>query len=147
MWKLRKLVFGGLLLVALLCGYSQPAVSQTTDEQMTQLEEEIWNSLDNLKRNSTSLTEELEELRKLQKVSQATLTELESSLQNTLDAYNNLGQQLQSTRVDLQKKQKQVRKLTLILSILIIVFILIRVGTIILRAKGFHLPEIINILL
>lgn len=145
--KLRRLIFGIALSLVCLCGFAQPVASQTIDEQMTQLEDEIWHSLANLKQNSTSLIEELEDLRQLQAISQQTLTELQTCLGNTLDAYNDSAAQLQNTRISLQKKQQQVRKLSIVLAILIISFIGIRVVTIILRAKGLHLPELINILL
>lgn len=143
-WKLRKLAFGGLLLAALSFGFSQPAASQTTDERMTQLEEEIWSSLDSLKRNSTSLIDELDELKRLREISDQKLTDLQSSLRNTLDAYNSLGQQLQNTRVDLQKKQRQVRKLTIILIVAGVLAIAARGVILYLKAKGVEIPYIIN---
>lgn len=146
MWKLIT-IFGLLFSLFCLPGSSQQVASQTTDDRMMQLEDEIWSSLDNLKANSTNLTEELEELRKLQKISQTTLTELESSLQSTLDSYNNCAQSLQNTRVELQKKQSQNRRLTLILVIILILFAAVRIIIIVLKAKGFTIPYLLNTIL
>lgn len=146
MWK-RILAFGGLLLALFLLGPSQVA-AQTIDEQMTALEDEIWNSLVSCKQSSQSLIEELEDLRKLQAISQETLTELSSSLENTLDLCNSYASDLQTMRVKLDQQKNKTRKLAMCLILIAAIAVLVRVATIILKAKfGIQLPYWLNVIL
>lgn len=127
--------------------YAQPAQAASQMDSLERMEERLFEQLRDLKNSSHQLTEDLKTLQQELKISKETSESLSNSLESTLTEFEKCAQSLENTKQKLKEQQSKTRKLTLILAIILISFIGIRVITIVLRVKGFHLPEIVNILL
>ena len=116
-----------------------PQPSPTLEE----LGSQIHTSLESLKLQSKTLTEELE--RRSSEVAElkANLSELTSCLDNT----NALLADYETKLIRYETKLKGWRKFATVVAILALLFLATRAVTLVLRAKGIKLPEIVNILL
>lgn len=110
---------------------------------MEELGSQIHTSLESLKAQSRSLTEELE--RRSSEVAElkANLSELTTCLDNT----NALLADYETKLIRYEQKLKGWRKFATVVALLALLFLATRAVTLILRAKGIKLPELVNILL
>lgn len=130
-----------LLLFALPC-YSLDAKQQST-QTLEALGSQVHTSLENLRLQSMLLTEELEERSNEVKVLQTKLTGLTTCLENTNEQLYNYEKTLEKQKQSLKK----YRTFMIIVVVAALLMIAARVVTIILKVKGIHLPEMVNILL
>lgn len=129
------------LLLVFPC-YSSDANQQNTQTLET-LGSQVHSSLENLKVQSQLLTEELEERSNEVKVLQMKLKDLTTSLEST-------NEQLYNYEKSLEKQKQSLKRYRIFMVIVIVVALLMiaaRVVTIVLKVKGVHLPEMVNILL
>lgn len=122
-------------------------VPQADFSKMNNAQETILNSLANLKKDSQYLTQELKNAQEEAKISQTKLTSLQNSLDATLNSYMTCAEKLNTTEMELMKKEKQLNKLTALVVAVISLFIFTRVALIILRFKNIKIPYIINTIL
>lgn len=129
------------LLFALPC-YSLD-VKQQNPQTLEILGGQVHTSLENLKVQSQLLTEELKERSNEVKTLQMKLKDLTTCLENT-------NEQLYNYEMSLEKQKQSLKRYRIFMIVVIVVALLMiaaRVVTIILKVKGVHLPEIVNILL
>lgn len=129
------------LLFALPC-YSSDA-NQQNIQTLETLGSQVHTSLENLRLQSMLLTEELKERSNEVKALQMKLTGLTTCLENT-------NRQLYDYEKTLEKQKQSLKRYRTFMVIVIVVALLMiaaRVVTIILKVKGVHLPEMVNILL
>lgn len=149
MWKKRTLLFLLCFLFVFQLSYSQDASQQSTQTLPT-LSKEIHTQLDSLKQQSRLLTEQLltvENELSSSSVQVETLKtqqkELTTCLQDTNKKYSDC-----LTKLTLYESGLKRDKELLILGFtLVVLFIAVRIITLILRVKGVKLPELVNILL
>ena len=133
------------LLLCLLLVF--PCYSSDANQQNTQtlevLGSQVHTSLENLKLQSKILTEMLEERSNEVKALQMKLVGLTTCLENTNEQLYNYEKNLE------QQKQSLKRYRTFMIVVIVVALLMIaaRVVTIILKVKGIHLPEMVNILL
>ena len=147
----HKSFFAGLpaLCLALsffaLCPLSAQASAdaQQPSPTMEELGSQIHTSLANLKLQSKTLTEELEKRSSEVAELKANLSELTTCLDNT----NALLADYETKLIRYETKLKGWRKFATVVAILALLFLATRAVTLVLRAKGIKLPEIVNILL
>ena len=130
-----------LLLFALPC-YSSD-VNQQNTQTLETLGSQVHTSLENLRLQSMLLTEELKERSNEVKALQMKLTGLTTCLENTNEQLYNYEKTLEKQKQSL----KRYRTFMVIVIVIALLMIAARVVTIILKVKGVHLPEIVNILL
>lgn len=140
-----RLQFIGLFLF-LFC-FSPAVVVPQENMSMEQMEEILLKRSESLKQNVTLLKQQLQELQEQQIVLKTTLTSLDQYCSNILEEYNDCVQTLDNYKSKLKNQQSLNRKLTFALIIILVLFILVRVATIVLKFRGVHLPELLNILL
>lgn len=146
---MRRNCFLLLLSLVVLLLFPRPAPALES-WQMQELSREIHGQLDSLRQQSRHLTEQLliaeRELEESSSQAEALRTELQG-LSSSLSATNEKlsGYSLRLTQYE--EKLRWHRKFVAWATVLIVLFVLARVVTIILRFKGIHLPEMINILL
>lgn len=143
----HKLHYIGLLLLLLFTGpsYSQ-AVSQMTD--LDQMESMLFEQLRDLKNSSHQLTVDLKKLQEELKISKETSVYLSNSLESTLIQFEKCAQSLENTKQKLQEQRSKTRRLAICLILIATIAILVRVATVILKAKfGIQLPYWLNVIL
>ena len=116
---------------------------QPQSDSLTMLSTQIHGSLENLKLQSKTLTEELEKRSNEVAELKANLSELTTCLDNT----NALLADYETKLIRYETKLKGWRKFATVVAILALLFLATRAVTLVLRAKGIKLPEIVNILL
>ena len=116
---------------------------QESEQTLEQLGTAIHTSLAALKARSQSLTEELQGQKLIVEEYKTKLNELSICLTNTNEKLYTYETKL----VAYEQKLKQQKKWLRIGMLLVAAFILVRMATLILRAKGIKLPELLNILL
>lgn len=142
-----------LLSVYLLFGWSSFSVCYAQDVQeldstsMIKMEDQLFEQLASLKSKSHNLTLELNQLQQEVKISKQTCQDLQNHLESTLTRFEQCAQNLTNTESKLVETKTKLTKLWIFTIIFLVLFVLIRIGTIILRAKGIKLPDIVNILL
>lgn len=135
----KKLFISCLLFLFLIF----PVVSQLPEISMT-----IQSTLQELRIHCQNLNTELTELKQKQVVSQTELINLQNSLDCTMKQSEDYYKKLIITETQLKAEKKTLQKLIKINILFLIIFILIRILSIILKYK-YHikLPDILNILL
>lgn len=110
---------------------------------LEELGSQIHTSLESLKQQSKDLTRELQERSSEVAALKTNLNELTICLDNT----NQLLADYETKLIRYEQKLKGWRKFATAVVLLALLFIATRAVTLILRAKGVKLPEIVNILL
>lgn len=118
------------------------AQARESSETLETLGSQIHTSLESLRLQSSLLTEELETRSKEVESLRTTLSDLSTSLTNTNRQLSDYETRLR----DYEGKLRWHRKLAATVAALAFLFVAVGVVTLILRLKGIHLPEIINIL-
>ena len=135
------------LLLSLFALFPLSAFAQADAPQpsptLEELGSQIHTSLDALKQQSKVLTEELEKRSSEVAELKANLNELTTCLDNT----NALLADYETKLIRYEQKLKGWRKFATAVAILALLFLATRAVTLVLRAKGIKLPEIVNILL
>ena len=148
----RETSFCGRLLAQLLalsffalCPLSAYALedAQQPNPTLEELGSQIHTSLDALKQQSKLLTAELEERSNEVAELKTNLNELTTCLDNT----NQLLADYETKLIRYEQKLKGWKKFATVVALLALLFIATRAVTLILRAKGIKLPELVNILL
>ena len=117
--------------------------AQQPSPTLEELGSQIHTSLASLKLQSKLLTQELEERSNEVETLKTNLNELTTCLDNT----NQLLADYETKLIRYETKLKGWRKFATVVAILALLFLATRAVTLILRAKGIKLPEIVNILL
>lgn len=128
-----------LFLAVLFCS---PLAAEASPDLLETLGVQIHTSLESLRLQSSLLTEELETRSKEVESLRTTLSDLSTSLTNTNRQLSDYETMLR----DYEGKLRWHRKRAATVAALAFLFVAVRVVTLILRLKGIHLPEIINIL-
>lgn len=128
-----------LFLAVLFCS---PLAAEASPDLLETLGVQIHTSLEGLRLRSRLLTEELERQSSEAVELRTTLSDLSSSLEST----NRQLLDYETRLRDYEGKLRWHRKLAATVAALAFLFVAVRVVTLILRLKGIHLPEIINIL-
>lgn len=123
--------------------YSEDAPRQESEPSLETLGSQIHTSLERLKLRSENLTKELERRELKVKELQTTLSGLSASLSNT----NARLYDYETKLIAYEQRLKTQKKLLSIGAALVVLFFAVRTVTLILKAKGINLPEIVNILL
>ena len=110
---------------------------------LEELGSQIHTSLESLKQQSKDLTRELQERSSEVAELKTNLNELTICLDNT----NQLLADYETKLIRYEEKLKFWRKFAMAVALLALLFIATRAVTLILRAKGVKLPELVNILL
>lgn len=110
---------------------------------LEELGSQIHTSLESLKQQSKDLTRELQERSSEVAELKTNLNELTICLDNT----NQLLADYETKLIRYEQKLKGWRKFAMAVALLALLFIATRAVTLILRAKGVKLPELVNILL
>ena len=126
-----------------LSAYALEDAPQQAEQTLTTLSTQIHESLASLKLQSKTLTEELEKRSNEVAELKANLSELTSCLDNT----NALLADYETKLIRYEQKLKGWRKFATVVALLALLFLATRAVTLVLRAKGIKLPEIVNILL
>ena len=110
---------------------------------LEELGSQIHTSLESLKQQSKDLTKELQKRSSEVAELKMNLNELTTCLDNT----NQLLADYETKLIRYEEKLKGWRKFATIVAMLALLFLAIRAVTLVLKAKGIKLPEIVNILL
>ena len=132
-----------LLSFLLCCHFCFLVVAQPQSDSLTMLSTQIHGSLENLKLQSKTLTEELEKRSNEVEELKMNLNELTTCLDNT----NALLADYETKLIRYEQKLKGWRKFATVVAMMALLFLATRAVTLVLRAKGIKLPEIVNILL
>lgn len=134
-----------LLFCCALCPSSAPALEDAPQQSLTldELGSQIHTSLESLKQQSKDLTRELQERSSEVAELKTNLNELTICLDNT----NLLLADYETKLIRYEEKLKFWKKFAMAVALLALLFIATRAVTLILRAKGVKLPELVNILL
>ena len=144
------LLASSLLLSSPLSCYSLEGAPQTQSETLTTLSTQIHEQLENLRKQSKSLTQQLLQAQTELETQSLLADELRTELNELNISLTSTSKKLADYETKLtayEQKLKAQKRLLRIGLLLVVLFLAVRAVTLALRAKGIKLPDIVNILL